>query len=62
MREMLKALLSYLKDRREIVVRTVEVRYGDSDPTYGQPVIATFETIDFDKLLIEIDEFSETFK
>ena len=58
MKETLINLCKYLESKREYIVRTEKIKYGDSDPTYGMPTIGEIEVIDFDKLLDEIDNFA----
>jgi hypothetical protein len=60
---MLKQLVVYLRERRYDLVSTIKIadRSGEYDQTYGYPVLAEFETVDFDKLLEAIDEFAGTF-
>jgi len=61
---MLKQLVVYLRERRYDLVTNVRIedRSGEYDQTYGYPVMAEFETVDFDRLLEAIDEFADTFK
>lgn len=61
---MLKALVQHLRKNKDKVVREVEVKVSNWDPTYGQldDSIEKTDVVDFDKLLQEIDEFAETFQ
>lgn len=55
-------LVTHLLSRKEHIVRKQEVCYGECDPTYGPPVIAEFEVIDFEALMYEIDDFCRSFQ
>lgn len=60
---MLKALVAHLRENKQNVVKTVDFRGEVYDPTYGwQSRMMEIETVDFDALLREIDEFADTFK
>lgn len=68
---MLRALIAHLRDRKEEFVSTQKVHgpigsgYTSDAGTYWPPdegTIGEVETVDFDKLLQEMDAFAETFK
>ena len=52
-------LANWLLDRREDIVREVQVLEPRWDPTYGAqpPAETTIEVVDFDKLCRAIDDF-----
>ena len=60
---MIKKLVEFLRGRREEIVVSFQFEVREFDPSYGpQTVTKRIEVIDFDALLREMDEFSETFK
>lgn len=60
---MIAALVRFLRDNRNSICRTVEVKGGHFDPTFGwQSRMEEIEVIDFDSLLSAMDEFAESFK
>lgn len=63
MRDFIRGLVEHLKDNRSQIVRSVDVKGVDYDPTYGpRSTTEQIETVDFDALLNAIDDFAETFK
>lgn len=59
----LTKLAAHLRTRKKHIIKTIEVDYQAFDPTHGpQTATATIETVDFDKLIDEIDEFAATFE
>lgn len=62
MKKMLKALVKHLQENRWDIVRDVDVIAQVYDPTYGLSTkTETLSLVDFDQLLIQIDNFAETF-
>lgn len=62
MRTMLKALVKHLQENRQSIVKDVDVVVQVYDPTFGLSTgTETIPIVDFDNLLIEIDNFAETF-
>lgn len=62
MRALLKALIKHLQENRYFIVNDVDVVAEVYDPSYGLSTkTETLSIVDFDKLLIEIDNFAETF-
>lgn len=61
---MLKALVEFLRSRKDDIVSKRNVLEDGWDPTYGQqdPRTTTIEVVDFDALCNAIDEFSATFQ
>jgi len=61
-KKMLQALVKHLQDNRRDIVREVDVVAEVYDPTYGlNTKTETLSLVDFDALLIQIDNFAETF-
>jgi len=62
MKKMLQALVKHLQDNRWNIVRDVDVVAEVYDPTFGLSTkTETLSIVDFDQLLIQIDNFAETF-
>lgn len=60
---MLRALVRYLRDNRQRIVREVEVVQQVYDPTYGlSEHSTTIDVVDFDALVESIDDFAREFK
>lgn len=63
MPEMLKALVEHLRDAKDRIIRTAQVKGVRYDPTFGpQSYSEEVDVVDFDRLLEEIDAFADTFK
>lgn len=62
MKAMLQALVKHLRDNHRNIVREVDVVAEVYDPTFGLSTkTETLSLVDFDALLIQIDNFAETF-
>lgn len=62
MKAMLQALVRHLRENRWNIVREVDVVAEVYDPTFGLSTkTETLSLVDFDALLIQIDNFAETF-
>lgn len=62
MKAMLQALVKHLQENRRDIVREVDVVAEVYDPTYGLSTkTETLSLVDFDALLLQIDNFAETF-
>ncbi len=56
-------LIDFLKERKDKIVKTVEVAVPKWSHTYpNETGCEDLEVIDFDSLMKEISEFEETFK
>lgn len=63
MKAMLQALVKHLQENRRDIVREVDVVAEVYDPTFGLSTkTETLSLVDFDALLLQIDNFAETFK
>lgn len=60
MKNTIQRLAEHLRLRKSSVVRSVEMRAQEYDPTYGWTTrTISLEVVDFDMLLAEIDSFGE---
>lgn len=62
MKAMLKGLVQHLRNNSYRIVRSETVQTKYYDPTYGlREGTVEIQTVDFDRLLQEIDDFAEKF-
>lgn len=60
MKNTIQRLVEHLRLRKYDLVRCVEMRAQEYDPTYGWTTrTISLEVVDFDKLLAEMDAFGE---
>lgn len=63
MKNTIQRLVEHLRLRKSSIVRSVELRAQEHDPTYGWTTrTISLEVVDFDMLLAEMDAFGEALR